>query len=42
MGGHGHHVKTPLVPDPSIYKVEDSPYLMKIKKRLEKKGLKDP
>ncbi|XP_058807212.1 NADH dehydrogenase [ubiquinone] 1 beta subcomplex subunit 3 [Phymastichus coffea] len=43
MGGHDHHhVKTPPVPDASIYKVEDYPYLNNIQKRLAKHGLKDP
>lgn len=42
MGGDHHHVKLPPVPDPSIYKVEDSEMLTKVQERLAKKGLKDP
>ncbi|XP_077282933.1 NADH dehydrogenase [ubiquinone] 1 beta subcomplex subunit 3 [Arctopsyche grandis] len=40
MGGHSHAPYK--VPDYTIYKVEDAPELMKIKKQLEKKGLSDP
>ena len=42
MGGDHHHVQIPKVPDPSIYKIEDSELLMDIQKRLADKGLKDP
>lgn len=42
MGGHGHHHEPYKVPDPSIYKVEDIPQLMQVKKALERQGLSDP
>ena len=42
MGGHDHHVKTPPVPDASIYKVEDSARWTKVQQRLAVHGLKDP
>ncbi|CAL8097431.1 unnamed protein product [Orchesella dallaii] len=41
MGGGGHH-HTPKVPDYKIYKVEDIPELMGVKRALAAKGLKDP
>lgn len=42
MGGHNHHHAIPKVPDPSIYKVEDAPELVKLREKLAAKGLKDP
>jgi NADH dehydrogenase (ubiquinone) 1 beta subcomplex subunit 3 len=42
-GGHGHGHEPPYkVPDPSIYKAEDIPELMALKRALKKDGLKDP
>lgn len=42
MGGHGHHHEPYKVPSASIYKVEEIPQLMEVKKALERQGLKDP
>lgn len=40
MGG-GHHQEF-KVPDWKIYKVEDAPELLKVRRALERQGLKDP
>ena len=44
MGGHDHHhhVELPKVPDPNIYKVEESPNMTRLQKRLAAKGLSYP
>lgn len=41
MGGHGHG-EPYKVPDPSIYKVENTPQLLEVKEALARQGLKDP
>lgn len=42
MGGHGHHKPPYVVPDASIYKLENAPELLRVQSLLEKEGLKDP
>ena len=42
MGGHGHHEPPYKIPDYRIYKVEDSPRLLKVQQKLAEKGLSDP
>lgn len=45
MGGHDHHhheVRTPPVPDASIYKIEEVPKLVKFREKLATEGLHDP
>lgn len=45
MGGGSHHHghEDPLrIPDPKIYRVEDVPRLMQVKRHLASLGLKDP
>ncbi|XP_043284659.1 NADH dehydrogenase [ubiquinone] 1 beta subcomplex subunit 3 isoform X2 [Venturia canescens] len=42
--GHGHHDPNPgwKIPDASVYKLEDAPYLVRLQEEFAKKGLKDP
>lgn len=44
MGGgdHHHHHKPYIVPDASIYKIENAPELLRVQEKLAKDGLKDP
>jgi len=42
MGGDHHHHHKIKIPDYKIYKVEDVPELMAVKRVLAAKGLKDP
>ncbi|OQR67873.1 NADH-dehydrogenase (ubiquinone) 1 beta-subcomplex 3-like [Tropilaelaps mercedesae] len=42
MGGHHDHHDTYKIPHHTIYKVEDSPRLMKVQEKLAAEGLKDP
>jgi len=41
-GGHDHHHAKIKIPDYKIYKVEDVPELMAVKRVLGARGLKDP
>lgn len=40
-GGHDNHHKIEI-PDYRIYRVEDSPDLLKVQRKLAQLGLKDP
>lgn len=40
--GHGHHAPPYVVPDASIYKIENAPELMEVQAKLAEHGLKDP
>lgn len=40
--GHGHHEAPYKIPDYKIYKVENVPKLLQVKKALESQGLRDP
>lgn len=43
MGGHGHgHHEPYTIPDYKIYKVENVPKLMAVKRALAGQGLRDP
>ena len=42
MGGDHHHHNVLKVPDWKMYKVENSPELLRIKAALAQKGLSDP
>ena len=42
MGGDHHHHDILKVPDWKMYKVENSPELMRVQEALARKGLSDP